>query len=73
MEIKETNFKKFIPSKDKALRWTVNRSLYGNVLEYSPCEEVIDVNCIVGEVEEVDYEEYEKWFYSRHCLDCVCN
>ncbi len=61
MEKIEVKYYKFIPGEGKSLKW-VERDLDGKELKrYSPYIAVIDVNSIVGEVKEVDIEEYYKF------------
>lgn len=68
MEVKETNYKRFIAGEGKALRWVEINELYNNFVRYSPYEEVIDVNNIVGDVEEITHEEYEEWLRTTPSL-----
>lgn len=77
MEVRETNFKKFIASEGMALKWYEERWNYLHkryeVSEtYSPHEALIDLNSVTGEVEEVPMAEYEEWskdkFYDVHPL-----
>lgn len=65
MEVKETNYKRFIASEGKALKWSEEHWDYTNrkkfiTERYSPYDAIIDVNILVGGVEEVPFEEYEK-------------
>lgn len=61
MEKIEVKYYKFIPGEGKSIKW-VEKDLDGRELKrYSPYIAVIDVNSIVGEVEEVDIEEYNKF------------
>lgn len=68
MEVKETNYKRFIAGEGKALKWIEINELYNNFVRYSPYEEVIDVNNILGEVEEITHEEYEEWLRTKPSL-----
>lgn len=72
MEIKETNYKRFIPSEGKALRWSQYDYDYltkkKSVFEHCTTEEaLIDVNQLSSEVVEIEMSEYEEFTKDR-CL-----
>ena len=63
MEIREVNFKRFIASEGKALKWSENYwdefgGVWQIVTHVSSRDAMIDVNSVVGEVKEISYEEY---------------
>jgi len=65
MEVKETNYKRFIASEGKALKWSEEHWNYNSRSKFiaercSPYDALIDVNALVGEVVEIPFEEYEK-------------
>ena len=58
MEVRDTNFKKFIASEGMALKWEEERwnylqKCYEVSETYSPYEALIDLNSVIGEVTEV--------------------
>lgn len=64
MEVKDVNYKRFVPSEGMALKWTTREfnifSLKIEELTRSvPHEMTIDVNTLIGEVEEITMEEYK--------------
>lgn len=66
MEIRETNFKRFIAAEGMALKWTAERWNYHEkrsepTLSYSEHEALIDLNSLIGKVEEVPVAEYDEW------------
>lgn len=74
MEIRETNYKRFIASDGKALRWKEKSWNYQNKCEedreyYSDHEALIDESRLVEKVVEVPYSEYIKWSRDKEfCL-----
>ena len=65
MEVKDVNFKRFIADEGMALKWKVkswdyreNKAMEGYM--YSPYDAVIDINSVIGNVEEVTREQYEE-------------
>lgn len=72
MEVKEVNFKRFVPSEGMALRWTTKEyNVFSERIEEQtrsvPHEMTIDVNTLIGEVEEITMEEY-KSSATAYCL-----
>jgi hypothetical protein len=70
MEVKDVNFKRFVASEGMALKWKVNSWDYckqeateGAI--WSPYDAVIDLNSIIGEVEEIPFSQYEE--ETKHC------
>lgn len=64
MEVKEVNYKRFIPSEGMALKWTTKEyNIFSEKVEELtrrvPHEMTIDVNTLIGEVEEITMEEYK--------------
>lgn len=70
MEVKEVKFKKYIPSEGKALK-VIQKNTVGNthVLSYSSSSIIVDENDLVCPIEEVDFQEFEKWWKENrgHC------
>lgn len=65
MEVKDVNFKRFIADEGMALKWKVKSWNYceNRVTEgymYSPYDAVIDINSVIGNVEEITREQYEE-------------
>lgn len=65
MEVKDVNFKRFIADEGMALKWKVKSWDYreNKVTEgymYSPYEALIDINSVIGNVEEITREQYEE-------------
>ena len=65
MEIKEVNFKRYIPAEGKALKFVVSRyNFHTNEMEratiYSNCPVTIDIND-ASDIEEVSIEEYNEY------------
>lgn len=65
MEVKDVNFKRFIADEGMALKWKVkswdyreNKAMEGYM--YSPYEALIDINSVIGNVEEITREQYEE-------------
>ena len=63
MESKDVNFKKFIADEGMALKWKIKLWDYqkNEVVEeyfWSPYEALIDINTLIGQVEEIPYEQY---------------
>ena len=65
MEVKDVNFKRFIADEGMALKWKVkswdyreNKATEGYM--YSPYDAVIDINSVIGNVEEITREQYEE-------------
>lgn len=65
MEVKDINFKRFIADEGMALKWKVkswdyreNEATEGYM--YSPYEALIDINSVIGNVEEITKEQYEE-------------
>lgn len=64
MEVKEVNYKRFVPSEGMALKWKTREY---NIFEEKISEQVrrvphemtIDTNTLIGEVEEITMEEYK--------------
>lgn len=72
MEVKDVNFKRFVPSEGMALKWkTREYSIFEEkVTEYErsvPHEMTIDINTLIGEVQEITMEEY-KALATAYCL-----
>lgn len=72
MEIKDVNYKRFVASEGMALKWKVKSWDYckQNATErfvWSPYEALIDLNNIIGEVEEIPFSQYKE--ETKHC--CV--
>ena len=72
MEVKDVNYKRFVPSEGMALKWTTREfnifSLKIEELTRSvPHEMTIDVNTLIGEVEEITMEEY-KLSATAYCM-----
>lgn len=65
MEVKEVNFKRFIAGKGMALKWKVKSWHYGEDKPtegymWSPYDAIIDLNDIIGDVEEITFEQYQE-------------
>lgn len=65
MEVKEVNYKRFVPSEGMALKWKVkswdyreNKATEGYM--YYPYEALIDINSIIGNIEEITMEQYKE-------------
>lgn len=73
MEVKDVNFKRFVASEGMALKWKVNSWDYCKQeategFIWSPYDAVIDLNEIVGEVEEIPFPQYKE--ETKHfCID----
>ena len=70
MEVKDVNFKRFVASKGMALKWKVKAWDYckqeaTESYIWSPYDAVIDLNEIIGEVEEIPFSQYEE--ETKHC------
>lgn len=70
MEVKDANFKRFVPSKGMALKWKDISWDYCEQKEtegfhWSPYEALIDLNNIIGEVEEIPFSQYKE--ETKHC------
>lgn len=73
MEVKDVNFKRFVPSKGMALKWKVKAWDYCKQeategFIWSPYDALIDINSIIGEVEEIPYSQYEE--EAKFCYCC---
>jgi len=73
MEVKDVNFKRFIADEGMALKWKVkswnyreNKSTEG--FRYSPYEALVDINEVVGNVEEITMEQYNE--ETKDCAFC---
>lgn len=65
MEVKEVNLKRFVAKEGKALKWKVKSWLYNESkptegYRWSPYDAVIDINELIGEVEEIPFEQYKE-------------
>lgn len=65
MEVKDVNFKRFIADEGMALKWREKSWNYkdNNVCDFprwSPYCAIIDINNIVGDVEEITMEQYDE-------------
>ena len=65
MEVKETNFKRFIASEGMALKWKQECYNYHDKkpeegFMWSAYDAIIDMNNLIGEVEEIPYSQYEE-------------
>ena len=74
MEIRDVNLKRFIASEGKALKWSENywnefEGVWNIATHLSSREAMIDVNCIIGEVKEIPYDEYKE--ETKHFCCCV--
>ena len=72
MEIKDVNYKRFVASEGMALKWKVKSWDYREQkategFVWSPYEALIDLNSIIGEVEEIPFSQYKE--ETKHC--CV--
>lgn len=70
MKVKDVNFKRFVPSKGMALKWKVISWDYCKQeategFHWSPYEVLIDLNNIIGEVEEIPFSQYKE--ETKHC------
>lgn len=70
MKVKDVNFKRFVASEGMALKWKVKSWNYSKetVTEspiWSPYDALIDINNIVGSVEEIPMEQYKE--ETKHC------
>lgn len=70
MEIKDVNLKRFVASSGMALRWKVKLWDYCEQkategFHWSPYEALIDLNDIIGEVEEIPLSQYKE--ETKHC------
>ena len=70
MEVKDVNLKRFVVSDGMALKWKVKSWDYfkqeakeGFIL--SPYDALIDINSIIGKVEEIPFSQYEE--ETKHC------
>ena len=63
MEVKDVNFKRFIADEGMALKWIntewdyIHQKRY-NRTHMSPYDAVIDINNLVGDVEEIPMKEF---------------
>lgn len=72
MEVKEVNYKRFVPSEGMVLKWTTREyNIFSlrveEVTKRVPHEMTIDINTLIGEVEEITMEEYKESATS-YCL-----
>lgn len=72
MEIMDVNYKRFVANEGMALKWKMRMFHYGEnkVVEdyvWSRYDAVIDLNSLIGKVEEIPIKQYEK--ETSHC--CV--
>lgn len=70
MEVKDVNFKRFVASEGMALKWKVKAWDYCKKeategFVWSPYDAVIDLNEIIGEVEEIPFSQYKE--ETKHC------
>ena len=70
MEVKDVNFRRVVASKGMALKWKVKAWDYCKQeategFIWSPYDAVIDLNEIIGEVEEIPFSQYEE--ETKHC------
>lgn len=66
----EVKFKRFVASKGMALKWKVKSWDYCKQeategFVWSPYEALIDLNDVVGEVEEIPFSQYKE--ETKHC------
>lgn len=64
MEVKEVNYKRFVPSEGMALKWktreyNIFEEKISEQVRIVPHEMTIDTNTLIGEVEEISMEEYK--------------
>ena len=76
MDIKDVNYKRFVASEGMALKWKMRMFHYGEnkVVEdyvWSRYDAVIDLNSLIGKVEEIPVEQYEK--ETSHCCLGLAN
>lgn len=65
MEVKDVNFKRFIADEGMALKWKVKSWDYRENkptenCRYSPYEALVDINEVIGNVEEITMEQYNE-------------
>lgn len=65
MDVKDVNFKRFIADEGMVLKWREKSWNYltNEVREntrWTPYSAVIDINSIIGEIEEITYDQYKK-------------
>lgn len=67
MVIEKTNLVRITANKDKSLKWkeyTYNpyTRQYDIIERYAEAHMLIDLNKVIGEIEEIEIEEYQEWY-----------
>lgn len=73
MEVKDVNFKRFIADEGMALKWKVKSWHYKEnkpveSYRWSTYDAIIDINEVIGKVEEITLEQYKE--ETKSCAFC---
>lgn len=70
MEVNNVNLKRFVANEGMALKWKIKSWDYSQQkategFVWSPYEAMIDINSIIGKVEEIPFSQYKE--ETKHC------